>query len=102
MDDLIERGTLKEIADHDPPVDSLVMYYNGEELRHCGVIITPDKRVRSKINIYEFLEHDLVEIKRSYGNGLRYFEAPSDSIRQEIIVELKLVAIERKKIAGLD
>lgn len=86
--DLIERGRLKEITGVEPPAGSLVMYYHGDKITHCGVI-SSDKRVRSKFNVHEFYEHGLLEVQTSYGTPTRYFEPLEDEMRKRIIDALE-------------
>lgn len=94
MGDLIEQKWLKELTGVDVPVNSLVMYYNGSLVTHCGFIFTSDKRVRSKFNVHEFYEHGLLEVQTSFGSPERYFELPTSDLQHRIISELDAAARE--------
>lgn len=85
---LIEKEWLRDVADADFPMNSLVVYYNGDTVTHCGLIVTDDKRVRSKFNVNEFYEHGLLEVQTSFGTPKRYFELPTNEVRMQIIDEL--------------
>lgn len=85
---LIENEWLIEVQDTGEPTGLLVAYYNGGNVTHIGTILTVDKRVRSKFNIFEFYEHGLLEVQLSFGEPMRYFEQPTDDVRMAIIEEL--------------
>lgn len=93
MSVLIKNGCLKVVKEVSPSLNSLVVYYdNDNNISHCGTIFTVDNRVRSKFNVHEFYEHDLLEVQTSFGFPKKYLEPPTDPMRRRIIAKLDAAA----------
>ena len=85
---LIQDRVLHPIAEHDVAPSSLAMYYDAGSLKHAGVVISPDRRVRSKWGGNELFEHPVMEVPAPYGDEVRYFLPPSEANVQEILRRL--------------
>jgi hypothetical protein len=73
---LIASGELCAVSESDAPTGCLVVYCADEKPKHAGLVITDEKRVRSKWGPGEIYEHGLWEVPKSYGGRLRFFGPP--------------------------
>ena len=72
---LLARAELMEVPDHEVQVNDIVLYFNGEDLKHAGRVsrIAGGFTVHSKWGGNEVHEHKLWEIPGEYGDRVRFF-----------------------------
>lgn len=69
---LIDKGHLTETSEAQAMPGDLVMYFNGCDFKHVG-ILQAGTRVISKWGEGHLYEHALWEVPESYGTNVRYF-----------------------------
>jgi hypothetical protein len=77
MSMLLKHGELTEVDEVAAKAGNLVLYFADGCVRHAGVIITDNRRVRSKWGPNELYEHSLWEVPESYGQQARFVCAPN-------------------------
>jgi hypothetical protein len=72
------RGRLMEIGA--PRPNCLALYFSDSSWKHMGVLIGQN-RINSKWGTFPIYEHAFWEVPASYGDELRFFDAPENSLR---------------------
>jgi hypothetical protein len=80
--DLISRGELAEVQVAEVRPNDVVLYFDGDQLRHAGWVASVDPQiiVWSKWGTNELYSHPLWEVPSEYGDCVRYFKSPSSAL----------------------
>ena len=74
---LIANRDLREIAPADPAtIGDLAVYFRENRVTHCGVVMSDQRRIRSKWGTNVVHEHEIDEVPASYGDMIRFFAVP--------------------------
>jgi hypothetical protein len=71
---LVADGELHEVGPREAQAGNIVLYLARGVVQHAGVIVSKEKRLRSKWGPSEFYEHGLWEVPASYGDEVKLFE----------------------------
>ncbi len=73
---LIAEQGLREIGDNLVAIGDIAIYFAQGQVVHSGIVISPERRIRSKWGTGVLHDHALGEVPASYGDEVRFFAAP--------------------------
>jgi hypothetical protein len=88
VSEMIVGSDLAELPPNEIQPGSVVLYFDGERLRHAGLVedATAEPVIRSKWGGNEVHRHKLWEVPSPYGDCVRFYRAPDP---QAILARLK-------------
>lgn len=77
IEHLLRQGIVTVRRGIDYSCDDVVLYYQGQQMKHAARVVTANGKLVSKWGVGRIYEHDLFEVPSSYGDTIKIVGLPN-------------------------